>query len=305
VRMGVLALLWGSSFLWIKIALRSFTPGQIAFGRIVLGAVVLGVLAYAGRHRMPRGRRVWGYLTVAAFFGTALPFLLFGVGERTVDSSVAGVLNATTPLWALLIAVVLRTERNLFSVKMIGLVLGFAGTLLIFSPWESRGLANWGSLAILGAAASYAVAYVVIGHAMRGSGVAPVALSAGQMTLGVGISTLMLPFDGLTPIVFHPLSVVALVILGLFGTGLAFAVNFRLIAEVGAVTATSVGYLLPVVSVLLGAIVLDERITALVVIGMVVVLVGVGLTRWQRRPKPMELVTPAGDPTPIATARNG
>lgn len=304
VRMGVLALFWGSSFLWIKLALRSFTPAEIAFGRILLGVIVLGALTYAGRHRLPRGRRTWTYLTVAAFFGTALPFFLFGLGEKTVDSSVAGVLNATTPLWALLIAVVFRLERNLFSLKMVGLLLGFAGVLVIFAPWQAHGLASWGSLAVLAAAASYAVAYLCIGRAMTGNGVAPIALSAGQLLLGMGMSAVIVPLDSLEPITVQPVSVVALLILGLFGTGFAFALNYRLIADIGAVTATSVGYLLPVVSVILGAIALNEAITGRVVIGMVVVLMGVGLTRWQPRRKPVE-ITPVVDQMPSETVRNG
>ncbi|TCO65450.1 DMT family transporter [Actinocrispum wychmicini] len=305
-RMCLLALLWGSSFLWIKLALRSFSPGQIALGRIILGAAVLFALTYAGRKRLPRGRRTWAYLTVAAFFGSALPFFLFGLGEKTIDSGLAGVLNATTPLWALLIAVVFRMERNLFSLKMLGLLLGFVGVLVIFAPWQAHGLASWGSLAVLAAAASYAVAYTCIGRAMTGSGVAPIALSAGQLLIGTGMSALMLPIDGFGPITIQPVSALAVLILGLFGTGFAFALNYRLIADVGAVTATSVGYLLPVVSVLLGAVALHEAITVRVVIGMVVVLVGVGLTRWQPRQRPADEIeiTPAVGQRPSETVRN-
>lgn len=305
IRIGALALLWGSSFLWIKLALAAFSPGQIAFGRIVLGAIVLVVLCYAGRNRLPRDPKVWGRLVVAALFGNAVPFFLFGVGERTVDSGVAGVLNATTPLWALLIGVLLRHERRLLSLRMLGLVLGFVGTLLIFAPWQAHGLASWGALAILAAAASYAVSYTYIGMKLSGKGTAPMALSAAQLLTAVPLSALMLPIDGFSPIHWNTWSAVGVVVLGVFGTGAAFAINYRLIADEGAVTATTVGYLLPVVSVLLGAVALHEQITVLVVIGMVVVLVGVGLTRWQRKPKPEVLVTPAGDPKPSVTARNG
>ncbi|GAB3910349.1 DMT family transporter [Kibdelosporangium lantanae] len=305
IRIGVLALLWGSSFLWIKLALQAFSPGQIAFGRIVLGAAVLVVLCYAGRNRLPRDPKVWGHLVVAALFGNAVPFFLFGFGERTVDSGVAGVLNATTPLWALLIGVLSRHERRLLSLRMLGLVLGFVGTLLIFAPWQAHGLASWGALAILAAAASYAVSYTYIGMKLSGKGTAPMALSSAQLLTAIPLSALMLPIDGFEPIHWNMWSAVGVVILGLFGTGAAFAINYRLIADEGAVTATTVGYLLPVVSVLLGAVALHEQITVLVVIGMVVVLFGVGLTRWQRKPKTEELVTPAGDPTPSVTARNG
>jgi drug/metabolite transporter (DMT)-like permease len=283
IRMGVLALVWGSSFLWIKLALQSFSPSQISLIRIALGAAVLVVICYAGRNRLPSDRKTWAKLVFAAFFGNAVPFFLFGFGEQTVDSGVAGVLNATTPLWALLIGLLLRDERKLLSLRMLGLVLGFVGTLLIFAPWQSHGLASWGALAILAAAASYAIAYIYIGRTLSGKGLAPIALSSAQLVTATGLGVLTLPIGGFVPITLNAWSVVAVVILGVFGTGIAFAINYRLIADEGAVTATSVGYLLPVVSVLLGAIALDEQITVRVVIGMVVVLLGVGLTRWQPR----------------------
>ncbi|MCE7005989.1 DMT family transporter [Kibdelosporangium philippinense] len=300
--MGILALLWGSSFLWIKFALQAMSPGQIAIGRILLGAAVLVVLCYSGRQRLPKDRKIWAHLVFAAFFGNALPFFLFGFGEETVDSGIAGVLNATTPLWALLIGVLIRQERKLFSLRMLGMVVGFAGTLLIFAPWQAGGLTSWGALAILGAAASYAVSYTYIGLKLSGKGTAPIALSAAQLVTASGLSMLLLPIDGFEPITLSPLGVIAVVILGVFGTGFAFALNYRLIADEGAVAATAVGYLLPVVSVLLGAVVLGEPVTARVVVGMVVVLLGVGMTRWQ--PKAVaspELVVPATPQSAVAT----
>jgi drug/metabolite transporter (DMT)-like permease len=299
VRMAVLGLVWGSSFFWIKLALTSFSPSQISFLRIALGAAVLVVMCYAGRDRLPRDRGIWVKLLVAAFFGNALPFFLFGLGEQTVDSGIAGVLNATTPLWALLIAVVLREERKLFSLRMLGLLLGFAGTLLIFAPWQSHGLASWGAVAILAAAASYAVAYIYIARTLSGRGTTPIALSAAQLVTATGLSVFVLPIGGFAPISVNTWGVIAVVILGVFGSGIAFALNYRLIADEGAVAATSVGYLLPVVSVLLGAVALDEQITVRVVIGMVVVLLGVGMTRWQPRVRTPEVVMPQ---QPLASA---
>lgn len=293
VRMGLVALFWGSSFLWIKMGLTAFTPVQITFLRLVLGAGVLVVLCYAGRNRLPRDRKLWGHLVVAAFFGNAVPFTLFAVGERSVDSGVAGVLNATTPLWVLLIAIVLRTERNLSPAKVAGLVLGFGGTLLIFSPWEAS-FASWDALLILVAAICYAVSFAYIGRFIasrsprsehhHGRGVAPVALSASQVTAALGLVTLALPVYGIEPVHLRWDAALAVGILGVFGTGLAFVLNYRLIADEGPTNAATVGYLLPVVSVLLGALFLDEALTPHVIAGMVVVLGGVALTRVRRRP---------------------
>ncbi len=281
--MGLLALFWGSSFLWIKMGLASFSPVQMTFLRLLLGSAVLVVLCYAGGRRLPRDRRLWGHLTVAALVGNAIPFTLFAVGEETVDSGVAGVLNATTPLWVLLIAIVLRTERNLGAAKVTGLVLGFAGTLLIFSPWEAA-VASWGALVILVAAICYAISFAYIGRFVSGRGVAPIALSASQIVAATGLTALALPVHGLEPIHLRWDAAVAVAILGIVGTGFAFALNYRLITDEGPTNASAVAYLLPVVSVLLGALFLDEALTPHVVVGMVVVLGGVALTRVRRRP---------------------
>lgn len=297
-RMGVLALLWGSGFLWIKLALRGLSPVQITVTRCVLGAVVLLVLAHRVGQRLPHRRDIWAHLVVAAFFCNALPFVLFAIGERTVDSGVAGVLNATTPLWALCIGLLIGTDRGLSPIRLGGLLLGFVGTLLIFAPWHADGLLSWHAVALLGAAASYAVAFAYMGRKLAGTGTGPLALSAAQLLMATGLSTLALPVAGRAPIDPDPVAIVAVVVLGIFCTGITFHLNFRLIADEGATSAATVGYLLPVVSVALGALVLDERIGPRVVAGMVVVLIGVGMTRWRRR-------TPAVAPERTVTVVTG
>lgn len=296
--MALLALFWGSSFLWIKLALDGLTPVQVSLARLVLGGAVLVALCWAGGQRLPSDRRTWGHLVVAAFFGNALPFLLFGIGELTVPSGVAGMLNSTTPLWALLIGILIGTERDLRPVRIAGLVLGFGGTLLIFAPWSAGDVASWGALAILAAAVSYAVSYTYIGRKLAGRGTAPLALSAAQILTATGITTLALPAGGLEPVHLDLTAVLAVVVLGVFGTGFAFALNYRLIADEGPTQAATVGYLLPVVSVLLGALVLGEDLNPRVIAGMVVVLAGVAMTR-VRRPA----VGPAADPVVAVAVR--
>ncbi|MEU9704675.1 DMT family transporter [Streptomyces sp. NPDC047981] len=297
VRMGVLALLWGSAFLWIELALaHGLTPGWITFVRCLLGAGVLLALAYAAGQRLPRDRRTWGRLAVAAFFCNALPFLLFGIGQQTVDSGVAGVLNATTPLWSLLIGVALGTERPMSAARLAGLVLGFAGVLLIFAPWSGEsGLLSGGALALLGASASYAVAFAYMARKLAGGGTAPMALSAAQLLAATALSV-PAPLAGGAMAVSWA-GVGAVVVLGVFATGLTFHLNYRMIAEEGPTSAATVGYLLPVVSVALGALVLDEPLTVRVVAGMTVVLAGVALTRRGPRPAPR---TPSGCPSAAA-----
>ncbi|MEU6149169.1 DMT family transporter [Actinosynnema sp. NPDC047251] len=291
--MGLLALLWGSVFLWIELALTGLTPVQITVIRCALGTAVLLVLAGFGRQKLPRDQATWGHLVVAALFCNALPFVLFGIGQQTVDSGVAGVLNATTPLWSVLIGLALRTEPRLTPARVGGLVLGFAGVVLIFAPWQRDGLASWGALALLGAAASYAVAFTYMGRTLVGRA-GPMAISAGQMAAATGLSALGLPLSG--PAHPNATALVAVVILGVFGTGFTFVLNYRIIEEEGATSAATVGYLLPVVSVGLGALVLGEPLTPRIVAGMAVVLLGVALTRSAAAKPPQEGSAPRPSP---------
>jgi drug/metabolite transporter (DMT)-like permease len=281
--MGLLALLWGSGFLWIKLALGGFSAVQVTVVRCALGAAVLLVLSRSAGHRLPRDRTTWGHLAVAALFCNALPFALFAVGERTVSSGLAGVLNATTPLWSLLIGLVTGADRVRRPVRLAGLLVGFGGVVVIFAPWRQAGLVSWGAVAVLGGAASYAVAYAYMARTLVGRGSAPLALSAAQLTAATGWAVLALPAGGPPPWHAGVVALVAVVVLGVFGTGGTFALNYRIIADAGATTAATVGYLLPVVSVGLGAVVLGEPLTVRVVAGMVVVLAGVALTRWPAR----------------------
>ena len=274
--MVVLAVLWGSGFLWIKLALTGLSPVQVTVLRCALGAGVLLVLAVLARQRLPRDRAIWRKLVIAALFCNTLPFALFSIGEQTVDSGVAGVLNATTPLWSVLIGLALGERFP--PVRLAGLGLGFCGVLVIFAPWHQHGLAGWGALALLAASASYAVAFAYMGrHLVHGDH--PLGMSAAQLLVATGLAALALPAGGLDWTPATPGALAAVAVLGVVATGLTFHLNNRLIATEGATAAATVGYLLPVVSVALGAVVLGERIEPRVLAGMAVVLAGVALTR--------------------------
>ncbi|WP_460438002.1 DMT family transporter [Amycolatopsis stemonae] len=294
--MVLLALLWGSGFLWIKLALTGLSPVHLTLVRCALGAVTLLAMAFAARQRLPRDRRTWGRLIVAAFFCNAVPFALFGIGERTVESGIAGVMNATTPLWSLLIGVLLGTDRRLGPVRLLGLVLGFAGVLVIFAPWEQSGLLSGGALALLGAGLSYAIAFAYMARKLP-PGDAPLALSAAQLATATALTALALPVATTAPHL-NLTAVAAVAILGVFGTGITFYLNYRILTDEGPTAAATVGYLLPVVSVALGALVLGEPLTPRVLGGMVIVLPAVGLTRWRAQAK-----LPTSSPGALATPK--
>ncbi|MFB7338154.1 DMT family transporter [Streptomyces adustus] len=284
IRVAVLALLWGSTFLWTELALRGFSPLQVTLIRCTLGALVLTVACYATGRRLPRGVTVWRHIAVAAFFCNALPFALFGLGQQTVDSGLAGVLNSTTPLWSVALGLLLGSERGLRPLRLTGLLLGFAGTIVIFAPWRTAGAVGWGALAILGAAASYAVAFTYMGRTLVRKGTPTISLSAAQLVAASGLTAVMMPIGGLESIDPGPVVLAAAVVLGVVCTAITFHLTYRIINDEGATSAAVVGYLLPVVSVLLGAAVLGERLGGRVLLGMAVVLAGVGMTRMDRTP---------------------
>lgn len=295
-RIAGLALLWGSSFLWIKLALRGFEPIQIAFARLFLGFVVLAPLVLSRRLAFPRGWRLWGHLVVAALLANAIPYLLFGIAQQSVGSNVAGVLNATTPLWTLLLAFLVGTDRAVTWTKAGGFALGFLGVVVLFSPWRSANeIASWGGLACLAAAACYGIAYIYMGRYLTGRGMAPLVLSASQLGAATVLLALAMPVAGLNAPTWRWDAVTSLLILGALGTGAAYVLNYRIITDEGPTAASVVGYLLPLVAVVLGWLVVDEAITPTILVGVVLVLAGVLLSRRTPSPQP-STVQPAQAP---------
>jgi drug/metabolite transporter (DMT)-like permease len=278
--MIALALLWGSSFLWIKLALRGFNPVQIVFARLLLGFVVLTPLALSRGLRFPRGATTWAHLFVAALVSNAIPYVLFGVGEETVGSNVAGVLNATTPLWTLLLAFLVGTDRAISAPKATGFVLGFVGVVVLFSPWRSASeIASWGGVACLAAAACYAVGFIYMGRYLTGRGISPLMLSASQLGAATVLLAVAMPFAGTEPPTWRLDAAAGLVVLGALGTGIAYVLNYRIIQDDGPTVASTVTYLLPIVAVILGWISLGEAITPAILAGVTLILVGVALSR--------------------------
>lgn len=272
----LLALLWGSSFLWIKIALRGLSPVQIVLARLTLGALVLGIIVQVSRLSWPRGRETWTHLAVAALVANVIPYLLFSIGEETVSSSLAGTLNASTPLWTFILSTRIGRERR-GSHRIIGLTLGLVGCLIILEPWAVDHTSMGGAIACLGAAISYALSYIYMDRFLARRGIPPLVLAASQLVMAAGWAVLLTPVAGrqsvhLTAAVFG-----AVATLGVLGTGVAYILNYRIITDEGPTAASAVTYLLPVVAVMLGILVLDEPAKAGLVFGAALVLLGVTL----------------------------
>ena len=280
VRIGLLALIWGSGFLWIKLGIRGLSPVEVTLARLVLGSAVLLIVVAIQRGSLPRAPMVWMHIAVAALFGNAAPYLLFAVGEQHVASATAGMLNATTPLWTVAIALGTRHQRAITARQAAGLMIGFAGAVLIFSPWQTAaGLASVGTVESLAAAASYAVGFVYMDRFLARRGIGPVVLSACQLGAASVLLAIALGITGAPAPELDASVVASILILGLIGTGVAYVLNYQIIASEGATIAATVTYLLPVVAVVLGVLVLGESVTIADLAGIALVLAGVALTR--------------------------
>ncbi len=182
LRIGLLAMIWGSGFLWIKLAIGGLSPVEVTLARLVLGSAVLFAVVAVQRGSLPRTPVVWTHIMVAALFANAAPYLLFAVGEQHVASATAGILNATTPLWTVVVASAIGHQRAITARQAAGLVIGFGGALLVFSPWQAAsGLASAGAIECLAAAASYGISYVYMDRFLARRGIGPVVLSACQL----------------------------------------------------------------------------------------------------------------------------
>ncbi|GAB3950699.1 DMT family transporter [Micromonospora vulcania] len=287
-----LAAIWGSSFLFIKVGVAELHPVQLTLYRVSTGALTLLVVLAVLRDRPPREPRVWAHLTVVAAFGVAVPFTLFGYGEQRVESMLAGIWNATTPLIVLPLAVlVFRTER-LTVRRAVGLGLGFVGVLVVLGVWEGIGGAHFtGQLMCFGAAACYGVAIPYQKRFVAGSTHSGLSLSAAQLLLAAAQLAIVTPFvAGAPPLPteLSPKVVASVLTLGALGTGLAFVINMRNIRVAGASTASTVTYLIPIFAVLIGAVALDERLNWHQPVGALIVLLGVAVSQGvfgRRRPR--------------------
>ncbi len=277
------AVIWGSSFIFIKIAVGVLHPTWVAAGRLIAGALALLVILLVTRDRLPRDGRLWAHMIVPGVVGTAIPFTLFAFGEQRVSSIVAGIWNATAALWVLPFAVfVFRTEK--FSVRAaFGLALGFAGVLIVLGFWQAEASSLAGQLMCAAASFCYGIAIPYIKRFVTGRpGVSGVALAAMQVIVGAVASTVAaLVFAGPAP---APATwgwdvLGSVLALGVFGSGVAFALNMRVIKVAGASTAAYVTYLVPVVAVILGIVVLNESLTWNLPVGAAIVLLGVAVAQ--------------------------
>ena len=279
VRLVGLGSFWGTSFLLIKYALDGLPPLGVALVRCVFGALTLWGYVAVTRRRVPRDPGLWAHLTVVGFFANALPFALFSWAELHVTSAIAGVYNATTPLFTVLIAIAVLPAERATRARVLGLVLGTVGVAIVLAPWRGAGENTIaGQLACLGAGASYGVGLVWVRRYISPRRLDVVAQTAVQLTAATVLVALATPFGG-GSVDLSPKVVAAVLALGALGTGVAMIVYNGLIRDLGATGTSLVTFIPPVVAVALGALVLGEPVTWNLFAGAAVVIAGVRLAR--------------------------
>lgn len=273
--MVALSLLWGGSFLFVKIAVADMPPLVLVLGRVALAALTLATALPMLRQRLPRGLAAW-----RAFFGMGLlnnviPFSLIFWGQQFMPAGVGAILNAATPFFAVLAAHGLTSEKATAE-KVTGVIIGFAGVVTLIGPgvlWHNEN--PWPMLAFLGAAASYGLSGIY-GRRFQTLQISPMQAAFGQLTASTVMMTpVALLLHGafwLTP--YSMQSWVALILLAVFSTALAYMIFFRILATAGPTNLSLVTMLIPVSAVLLGALVLGEILSARHFLGMGIIAAG-------------------------------
>lgn len=284
-----LGAIWGCSFLFIKLGLQSFAPVQVAFGRVLIGALVLQLVARATGTRLPRGWTTWRHLAVVGLLFCSIPFTLFAYGETQVSSILAGIINATTPLMALLVALVGFPEQRPGRDRMVGLGVGFVGVLVVVGAWNGLGGGELlGVLACAGATLCYGLAYLYTRRHLAALPEGPIAIATAQVGLGavfllpvVIVATLADGGGITTPITLD--TILGMLALGAFGSGFAYVLSNHIVIEAGATVASSVTYITPLFAVTAGAIFLAEPLAWYQPVGGGIVLLGVAIAQGRIR----------------------
>lgn len=262
---AILSVLWGGSFVMIEIGLRSYPPLTLVFARVALAVPPMLLAMRLMGERLPRDSRSWVLLTVVGALNCALPFSLFFWGQQYLDSGYASILNATTPLWGVIAAHFLTSDEKATPTRILGALVGMAGIVVMVGPAAMKGLSDnlLAQIACLVSTTFYSFA-AIYGRRLSQSALTPMSVATGQtITASLIILPIMLMVDqpwGMAMPRFD--ATMAALMLALISTALAYALYFRLIDRSGASNAQLVAFLIPVFAVLLGSLMLNEKLTS-------------------------------------------
>ena len=287
--------IWSSSFMWIKIAVQEVGPITLVAFRVLFGLLFGVVIIFIQRIPLPRTFKAWFPLLLLGLTNVAAPFFLISWGEKSIDSAVASILDATVPLFTILIAHFLLQDDKMTMPKVLGLLIGFAGVIVLMSKDIGASTGSLlGQIAVIVASMFYAGSSVYVRRTtedthglLRSAG--PLVSATVIMWLGAGLfeSPLKIPQLGVTWI--------ALLWLGILGSGLAFVMAFYLIHEIGPTRTTMVTYLFPLGGVTLGITFLHEQLTWHLILGAILIVSSLAVANWE--PKKREK---SYEPTPAS-----
>lgn len=279
----VLGVIWGFSFFFIKIGTEGFAPLQVTVGRVTFGSVVLLAALLLRGESLPRGLGTWGHLAVTSILISALPFSLFAYAELHISSTLAGICNATTPLFGLLVALVALRDERPTRRRVTGMVLGFAGVMVVLGAWQGfAGVHAGGTSMALLASSCYAVGWAYVRRFLSGRGLSSLSMTSAQLLIAAGLLTVAVLLLTEPPTRFPVDSSLSVLCLGAVGTGLALLLQHSLVRDAGATIGTMVTYLMPIVATAAGVLLLDERLTWNLPVGAAVILVGAALAQHRR-----------------------
>jgi drug/metabolite transporter (DMT)-like permease len=268
----------------MKLGLEVLAPVQVAFVRLAIGAAALLLICAVTGVRLPRRLSTWRHLFIVAMLVNSIPFTLFAYGETHIASVLAGIINAATPLTTLAVILLAFPEEKPTADRVVGLLVGFLGILVVVGVWEGLGSGEWtGIAACLGAVTCYGIAFPYTRRHLAGLPESGVSLAAGQVTCGalvlLPLGVLAGPLHG--PITLEP--VLGMLCLGALGSGIAFALNYQIVRAAGPSTASTVTYLTPLFAIAVGVAFLGETVVWHEPAGGLVVLLGVAISQGRVR----------------------
>ncbi len=275
----LLSAIWGSSFLFIKVAVETLPALSMTAARLVLSMFILFAMAAMAKEGLPRGWKTWGWIALAGLFGNALPFGLIAWGEERIDSGLAAILMSHMPLTTMVLAHIFTADEKLTLPKTIGVMFGVAGLFVLIGPAKlaTLGEETIRQLAVAAAAICYGINAVI---SKQLAGLPPRGLSAAVV---LASASMMLPasfvFDEPTALQPSALSAAAVVGLAFFHTAIATLLMFAIIRRQGASFFSQINFLVPLFGVAWGVVLLAERPSSNAYIALALVLVGIGIAR--------------------------
>ena len=275
-----LGVVWGCSFIFIKLGLEFLTPFGVAFGRCALGAITLLIVVRLKKIKLPKEKTTWRKLWVVAMLLNVVPGILFAYAEVHVTSVLAGIINATTPLATLIVMLIAFREEKLKVEQVIGLIIGALGVMVVLGIWRGIGSNQLtGVIALLVAVTCYGISFPYSKRNIIPLGLKPEAAATAQLVMAAITLLPFYLFSGISQDYYRPATIFAMLALGVLGSGFAYIWNFSIIAAAGSSIASSVTYLTPVVAVFVGWLFLGEKIALHEPIGALLVILGAAISQ--------------------------